>query len=248
MPCVEIFSTGVILNQPVSTLLVYTLGALWLWAGIRFWKTRGDHKTKAWWSVSLVLGGIAAISAGTSYQAFGYEIKCVGREFCTWTSWWEITYMIIQVASLNTMLIAVAYSCTTGTLRKSLIVYAYANTLIHFGTTVVGATLPNKFMLSFEMLVLFSAPAFLMLLIINSWNYINYKKPMDQILLGAWAILLTTNALYFAYLQLGYTQTLWEKGIWFSENDVLHLLMMAWVLYIGLLVAKNVDDAPPRLN
>src|SRR5210317_271669 len=105
MPCVDIFSTGLVLNQPFSTFLVYLLGFMWLWAGWRFWKIRDGQKTRVWWCIAMVLGGIAAISAGTSYQAFGYELKCAGREFCIWTSWWEIVYMIIQVASLNAMLI-----------------------------------------------------------------------------------------------------------------------------------------------
>ena len=96
MPCVEILSTGVILNQPFSSVLVFLLGFTWIWAGLRFWKTRAGQASKYWWCISLVLGGIAALSAGTSYQAFGYELKCAGREICLWTSWWEIAYMVLQ--------------------------------------------------------------------------------------------------------------------------------------------------------
>ena len=66
---------------------------------------------------------------------------------------------------------------------------------------------------------------------------------MDLALLGVWIILAMTNAIYFAYMLLGITQALWAQGFWFSENDVLHVLMMGWVLYLGLVVSTKVEDA-----
>ena len=248
MPCVNLPGTELILNQPFSTFLVYLLGVMWIWAGWRFWKTRDGHTSKILWSVSLVLGGLAALLAGTSYQAFGYELKCAGRELCIWSNWWEISYMSIQVASLNTMLAAVAFSCTQGKLQKWILVYAAVNTLIHFCITITGALLPNRFMISFELLVLFTIPAFIMYFSINGWRYAKYKNTMDLVLLGCWSILVATNVFYFAYLFSGYTQTLWQDGIWFSENDVLHVFMMVWVLYVGLIVEKNVSDAGNHAN
>ena len=79
----------------------------------------------------MTLGGIAAISAGTSYQAFGFELKCTEREFCTWTSWWEIAYLALQIGSVNAMLAGVAYACTKGLLRRLLLTYALVNTAIY---------------------------------------------------------------------------------------------------------------------
>jgi hypothetical protein len=66
---------------------------------------------------------------------------------------------------------------------------------------------------------------------------------MDLVLLGSWILLVVSNLFYFAYLIFGFTQKLWEKGVWFSENDVLHILMIIWVLYSGIIVAKRVEDA-----
>jgi hypothetical protein len=242
MPCIEIFS-GITLDQPSSAFLVYLLGGLWLWAARRFWKIRGGHRSRRWWCISMLFGGIAAISAGTSYQAFGYELKCTGREFCTWTSGWEIAYLMLQQVSLNALLIAVAYSCTTGVWQRCLIIYAYTTLAIHWTITIAGIFIANKFMISFELLVLFSTPVFVVLFALNCYRYIRYKKPMDLALLGVWVILAMTNALYFAYMLLGFTQALWAQGYWFSENDVLHVLMMGWVLYLGLIVSTKVEDA-----
>jgi hypothetical protein len=242
MPCAEVLSTGIILNQPFSSLLVYLLGLLWLWAGLRFWNSRRGHVSRLWWCVSLVLGGIAAISAGTSYQAFGYELKCLGREFCLWTNGWEITYMVLQVGSFNAMLVAVAYSCTVSNLRRGLIIYAAINFMVHFAITLLGVFAADKFLLSFELLVLFVTPTVLIVVIINGWRYLKHRHSMDLALLGSWALLAVSNAAYYAYLSLGYTQRLWEQGIWFSENDVLHVLVTAWVVYVGRVLVERVGD------
>ena len=251
MPCVELFSSGVTLTQPTSTLLIYLLGLMWLWVGWRFWQRDNEQKSRRWWSIAMTLGGIAAISAGTSYQAFGFELKCTEREFCTWTSWWEIVYLALQTGSVNAMLAGVAYACTKGLMRRLLLTYALVNTVIYCGVAAAGAFLPNRFMISFEMLVLFSTPSFLVCFLINGCRYINEKSDKDKILLGAWIIMFVTNVLYYGYLLLGYTQILWSKGFWFSENDVLHVLMLIWVWYVGTAVVSVMADAEsqsPSLN
>ncbi|MFQ3322896.1 MAG: hypothetical protein ACI90U_000708 [Pseudomonadales bacterium] len=242
MPCVEIFD-GIIFTQPTSTLLVYALGLLWLWAGWRFWQTHNNQQSRRWWAIAMLMGGLAALSAGTSYQSFGYELKCVGQEYCQWTSWWEIAYLLMQIASMNAMLIAVAYSSTTGKLRSAIIAYAWINTILYYCVTGVGIAQANRFMISFEMLVLFSSPAFTLYFIINGWNYFKHKSKQELALLGCWVIMSLTNAIYFAYLLLGYTQVLWAEGIWFSENDVLHVFVMLWVFYVGLVLVPKVKDA-----
>jgi hypothetical protein len=64
------------------------------------------------------------------------------------------------------------------------------------------------------------------------------------VLLIAWIWLILTLAAYFVYLILGITPALWKRGIWFSENDVLHISLIIWMLYLARVVAKTVKDKP----
>jgi len=242
MPCVEIFSTGIVLDQPLSTFLVYFLGGVWFWAAWRFRTSKDDQKSRQWWNISLVLGGIGAVVAGTSYQAFGYELKCSGREFCSWTSWWEIAYMVIQVACYNAMALAVAFSCTSGRWHRLFIGYALLNSLVHFSVIVIGVITVNRLMLSFEMAQYFITPTLIIFIVLNTARYLKLRQPMDLALLISWLLLIATSVAYSIYMSAGYTQQLWEQGIWFSENDVLHVGVMVWLVYLGLGLSGKIYD------
>ncbi|MFA6448359.1 MAG: hypothetical protein WCX65_02730 [bacterium] len=250
-PCVNIHSGSLdfILNQPTSTAIVYILGAMWIAAGLYFLRSRGGQRSRSWWGVALLLGGAAALSAGTSYQAFGYEIKCAGREFCAWTSWWEVAYLTLQAASMDAMLIALAYACAAGKLRKALICYAVANAAAHFAVTAIGALTPVKFMISFELMILFSTPNLALFFILSGWRYSKYRQAMDLSLLGAGVWLVVTTGAYFAYMTLGITQKLWKQGIWFSDNDTLHIFMIIWIIYITIALGRHLKDtaSPQKL-
>ena len=146
------------------------------------------------------------------------------------------------MGSINAMLIAVAYTCTRGGFQRSLVVYARANVAVFCCVIASGIYLSNRFMISFEMLVLFSTPVFMLFFVINGLGYAANKSAIDRVLLGAWALMVSANVLYYAYLLLGYTEALWNKGYWFSANDVLHVLMMVWVFYMGITVVNAVND------
>jgi hypothetical protein len=61
---------------------------------------------------------------------------------------------------------------------------------------------------------------------------------------GTWLWLGLTVGAYYLYLVLGVTQALRTRGIWFSENDVLHVGLIAWMLFIAFVVAPRLSDMP----
>lgn len=239
---IKIASQNIIFVQPSTSVIVYFLGILTIGIGLYFLKIRQGQLSRFWWGIALLLWGIGAFLAGTSYEAFSYAIKCAGRDACLWTSWWEILYLIASVWSIDAMTMAVAYSSTTGKLRKMLSVYAIVNAVVYSIVVMVGTIIPIKFLISFELLLVVSAPGIITFFIINSWRYFKFKQSLDLTLLGTWIWLGVTIAAYFLYLISGNTATLWAKGIWFSENDVLHIGLIIWMLYIAFVLVPKVKD------
>ncbi len=243
-PClkIRIASKEVIISQPLSTFWVYLLGLLTVGVSLYFVQIQDGENSRLWWGVSLLLWGIGAFLAGTSYQAFGYEIKCAGRQICSWTSWWEVVYLMFQQVSMNAMLAAIAYSCTRGTFQVVLLGYALVSSVVYVILVFIGGIVPVKSLITFELMVWVSTPAFLFFCFLNAWRYHMFGYSMDLVLLGSWISLFCTMVAYWIYNKQGITKKLWAKGIWFSENDVLHVLLILWMIYIATFVADRIKD------
>jgi hypothetical protein len=242
---VALFGREVVLVQPTTSAIVYGLGLLAVVVGARFlWRRRGE-RSRLWWGAALVLWGVGALLAGTSYEAFSYAIKCEGRPACVWTSGWEIGYLLVSVASFDAIALAVAYSCALGRARRALSAYALLNLVLYLVVVAVGVGLANRFLISFELLLVFVAPTVAWCFALNAVRYRRERLPLDRALLGAWIGLALTIAAYLGYLAAGLTETLWDTGVWFSANDVLHLGLIAWMLYLAVVLDPLVVDARP---
>ena len=243
-PCIELNIVGykIIIVQPSSTFFVYLLGVLTVYIGLYFIRNRDNQESRLWWGIALILWGLGALFAGTSYQAFSYEIKCSGREYCLWTSWWEIVYLIFSVGSVVAMIMAQSYSSTTEEWRTPLSIYAFVIIVVYIIIVLIGSCIPVKFMISFELMILFLAPNILIFFFLNSWRYFKYKTRLDFVLLVIWISLGIIVGIYYLYLVLGITERLWENGIWFSENDVLHIGLIIWMLYIRIILNRHLKD------
>jgi hypothetical protein len=122
------------------------LGILTIGVGLSFWWLRGDQVSRQW-------RGIGALLAGTSYQAFGYQIKCAGREICAWTSWWEVMYLMLQQVSMDALLVAIACSCTEGVLQTVLLGCALLSAGVYVILAFIGGIIPIKSLITFELTV-----------------------------------------------------------------------------------------------
>jgi hypothetical protein len=239
----EIGSFRVLFMQPSTSIIVYLLGLLAIGLGVYFLRIRHGQHTRLWWGIAMLLWGAGALLAGTSYEAFSHAIKCEGRAACVWTSWWEVIYLIVTVASVDAILIAQTYACVVGPWRRALWIYALANAGAYLVVALIGAFVPVKLLISFELMLAFVAPTIAGFVLLNGRRYLQRRGAMDLALLGAWLWLGLTLGAYALYLTLGITDRLWARGIWFSENDVLHVGLILWMIYLARFVANRVEDA-----
>ena len=244
----EIASRQILIVQPSTSLIVYLLGLLAIGVGLYFFRIRSGQRSRIWWGVALLLWGAGALLAGTSYEAFSYSIKCEGRSACVFTSGWEVAYLMLSVASVNAILLAQAFACSVGRRRRALSIYALANTACYAAIAWVGVFVPIAFLISFELMLVCVAPTIGFFFFLNGRRYQARREGMDLALLGAWTWLTLTLGAYALYLALGITPRLWSRGIWFSENDVLHIGLIGWMIYLARVVANRVLDARSPLD
>lgn len=226
-----------VLNQPLSSFLVFFLGLQTCYAATLFHAFPGDNPAAFWWSISLWLWGIGALLAGVSYQLFAWEIKCRGRFQAAWTSWWEVVYMLCQQWSVNAMLAGVAYATTTGWLQQGLLLLSVMLSVVYGILWLFGAFRPERQLISFEFMSLYSAPVYLVLLAVNGWYYWQGGAVLDGVLTITWIGLFLSMGAYYIWYGLGWTGAIWKAriwngGWWFSDNDVLHVTLIAWMFYI----------------
>jgi len=145
---------------------------------------------------------------------------------------------------MDALLVATALSCTQGKLRMVLLSYALFSAGAYTISTFIGGLIPLKPLITFELMVWISSPIFLINCFLNGWRYFKFNSSMDLVLLGVWGWLLVTMLAYWLYNKLEITQKLWAKRIWFSQNDVLHIGLILWVLYITAVVTNQVFDYP----
>jgi hypothetical protein len=241
-PCIDI--NGFVFNEPLGSFLVFLLAALWILSGVYFLRKLDNQQSRFWFGVSLLLGGIGAAQAGISYQAFSYMLKCAGREYCLLTNGFEVGYSLTQALSVSAMTAAIAYALAKYLLRKIILGYAILNALIYVVITIIGVMQPSKFLLSFEVLMLFALPGILLVIILSGIRYLKNQSPLDASLFLAGLLMILVQAAYFMYYAAGITQTLYQEGagFYFSENDVLHVGMIFWLWYVVKAIGKNLRD------
>ncbi len=241
-PCIDVADT--VVNEPLGSFLVFALALFWIGVGVYFIVTRSGQRSRTWFGTALVLGGVGAGQAGISYQLFSYVLKCEGLDYCRLTNGFEIGYSVTQTLSVSAMLTAVALACTTGGVRRGFIIYAAVNAVVYVVVTIIAVLQPSAFLLSFAVLMLFALPGIIMVMIISARRYRREHDDMSRQILTAAVLLILVQVAYFAYYAAGITQSLWDDGhgFYFSENDVLHVGMILWLVYVWRTLGKTLRD------
>lgn len=234
---------NLLISEPSSSLFIFLLAILYFRVAYLFIGGQDDQQSRLWWGIFMLLFGLGAILAGVSYQAFSFEIKCRGYDYCLWTSWWEISYMICTVAGVGAAFIAVAYAVLSQTARKFWTFYALASTVLYVGVVSFGTIAANRFLISFEMMIIFVMVGFLGIAVHSLRQYRQDRNPLIMSILKVGVLLVVVIVIYFIGLISGYAELLWARGIWFNANDLLHVLLFGWVLYSYKSLYKTLQDA-----
>lgn len=229
----NILGKEVDISQPSSTFWVYLLGVIVTLVGVQFLVMQDGQMSRFWWGISMILWGIGAIIAGTSYQALGYELKAKHREECSWTTWWEVIYVIFQQVSMNAMAVAIAYSSIPPESVWFDIFIWYA-AILTVGYTILvlwGGLTATKSVITFEFMCVASLPSFIAFIGINTVTFIKTGATYDLLLMISWALIYASYYFMDKWWKSGIGDLLWRhKKMWFSENDILHVILIVWSL------------------
>lgn len=227
-PYVTLFNSLTII-VPSSTIIVYLLGVVILWIGIRLIKN--DKKL---WGLSMLFWAAGTFLAGTSYQGLGFELKCSGFDYCIFTSWFELAYLFVTAISMSLLAIAFSNDLYNRGKNNWLVMYSKIAIPVYAIILVLGSILKSYIMISYELFTVFFMPIFLVLFVINIINYHKKKDSVNKSFIILWIIFLVVNVLYYVCYLSGINTLLYDNtGIWFSSNDVLHVGLILWFIYFN---------------
>jgi hypothetical protein len=238
-----LFGRELMITQPSSTILVFGLGILTISIGIFFFASHRDQKSRRIWGIGLILWGLGTLFAGSSYQAFTFQLKCAGREVCLFTSRFEIAYLLLTCYSIACFIIAAAHASLQGRAKRALIRFAYVDAVVYTVLVLIGAILPVRFLISYEGFLLMIGGNFVIMFVCAVLHYRRCLDLLSKRFVFIWISLLVVNIAYFVWLYSGISQVLYHNwNIWFNENDCLHALLVVWMIEILLLLKNPLRD------
>ena len=222
-PCIHIESF--IISQPTSSIIVLMAS---LYAVLLAFKIMSFHK---FWSLSLMLGGVAAIFAGFEYQAFGYEIKCAGQVYCDEYSIFSIIYNVLTMLAFSVAIFALARRYE----NSFLIRWTFSCFLCFVIITAIAYLDNYEYLLGFNFLMISLIPSTVMTLNL----LISKQDNLTKLLLQSIYLILLVILTYFLYLFIGFQSILWSHGVWISSDDILHIGMLIWLSHLDMVVFRK---------
>lgn len=225
MPFIYLSNVNLYFQQPFSSILVFAMGLVIIYIGWVY--VKHSNFVTIWLGINFFFWGLGAIVAGISYQAFGADLKCALYDSCRFTHLVELFYMSLTVISINALLIAYSgfHASKTAQRLQSLALFSVGAYSLLQG---IGMVVPVKFLLTYEFMLIFLSVN----IVIMMWtDYTQRSSEVHKRLFIWWIVFLFVNLAYFIALFSGYAAPLYQTtGIWFNENDVLHLFLLLWML------------------
>jgi hypothetical protein len=237
---------GLIIMVPSSSVFIFGLGIFTIFIGGRFLKDK--QFLQDYYGVALVFWGVGALLAGMSYQSFGYELKCATNEYCLFTSWFELAYYYFTAISIAVLSDAVIKTIRPHQDNKWFNLYFYAMFVVYVIILVIGSVFEIQLFITYELFTVFFMPMFVLLFVVSVIYYRRNKDLLNYKFIHLWLIFLVVNISYYVYYLSGATAFLYEQtNIWFSANDVLHVLLIGWMAVIyfelkPLIVKERLDE------
>jgi hypothetical protein len=150
--------------------------------------------------------------------------------------------MFLTVPGMCAMLVAASYSTANAPLGRTVKYYAVLILVIYTCLLIYGSLKPVRFLVSFDFMAVMSAPGVLFLIWLCRRTYMSEARSMDESLGYAWLIFSAVPVVYVLYMWFDIGALLWQRGIWFTDNDVLHSGMIIWIYYIQTRVLRSVRD------
>jgi hypothetical protein len=138
---------------------------------------------------------------------------------------------------------ATSYSSTGVIGRQRLIKFALIDSAAFSVYVFVGAVIPVKFLISEEGFMAFIGVNILIMFIQNILHYKKHKEKLNLVLIYIWIGFLFVNIGYYVFLLGNIGGNLYQNcGVWFNENDALHVLLILWSCFILVLLRKDLSD------
>jgi hypothetical protein len=148
----------------------------------------------------------------------------------------EVIYLILQQLSINVIFVAAAFTSANGYMRSTMVITAIVLSVCYVTLTIWAAFKPQKRFLTFEWMSWVSLFPVLWMFFLHIWQGFKTASDIEWSYAGIWAGLFASIFAYGLYIKLGITEWLWRRKFWFSENDVLHVTLIIWMLYLYWLI------------
>jgi len=260
VPCMQLGS--LMITQPGSTLIVIILALEYLAVGILVLQEAFRHgacldngccfgspddddsgKARAWWGYAFAMWGISVLFAGSSFQCLTFQIRCEGdphgvskcvserEDFCAQF------YYILQACGMNLFVVARSYRAVRP-FSNMFKAYTAFHTFLYL-VLVIFVPVFRGYLTN----VVFIMPSYTLLRIVNVMCI------GDNVLHIAWSIMGASFLVWLTYMKTAPYMTWWKDGgVWFSENDALHVCLIPFVPLAYWSVIRVKDAAPERIH